>query len=328
MGRTGGSHSGGGHSHSSHSSSGRSHSSHSSSRSFSSAGSRTGGSSSRSSYGYGGTRAPRVRNSVHVYGGGFYGGSPANPAKGILIWLAMTAIMIMLIMAISTSNGSGIKASTVNRERLDGGSFTESCVDDQLGWIKGGGMTEKAMGARLQPFWDATGVQPYVVMLPYGEGSDDPDYRYQWADDYYSENIGRDDAMLLAYFDAEPDGNWEMVCGNLTGSVLDPEAKEIFWSVLDSKWNDLDNSVPEALEKAFSDAGRRIMAKTTTGADVAKWAVILCCVIAAGITAVAVMNARRRHKAEEAAETERILNAPLESLGADDPLVDKYGGGE
>ena len=333
MGRSGGHSGGGGGSHSSHSSFSHSHSSHSSSRSSGGYHSSSSSGSYHSSGNYHSTPSNRYRrNRYGSYGYGGYGGYRSNPASSAVsavCWLVVIVILVLFLwIALRPSFQSAtIVASTVNRERLDGGSFTENCVQDDLGWIREEGVTEKSMGAKLQPFWDATGIQPYVVMLPYEEAFDDPDYRFDWSDQYYYDNIGREDAMLLVYFDAEPDGNWEMVCGNLTGSVLDPEAKEIFWSVLDSYWNDLDNTVPEAIEKAFKAAGDRIMTKTTTGADVAKRVAMVFIILAAGVSVIAVMMVHRRHEAEKAAEAEKILNTPLEKMTAEnDPLVDKYSG--
>ena len=334
MGRSGGggggSHSsGGGFSHSSHSSSSYSHSSHSSSRSSSRS-----SSSRRPSGGpyFGGYR--RTGGYTHIgptyiggRGYGYGGVRRAGCLTSIVSTLIVVIVLCVLISALSNSSGK-IPESTVNRERLVGGSFTADCVDDELGWLADDGRSESWLGGRLQKFWDATGVQPYVILVPYDASLSTSEARYNWADGYFADYINRNDAMLLVYFDDEPDGTWEMVCGNMTGTVLDAEAKDIFWGCLDRYWNDLDYTVPEALDEAFETAGERIMTKTTTGMDVMKYVVIGVVIIAAAACVIFIMKTKRKHEAEENAETARILNTPLEDMT--DNLVDKYsddGGG-
>lgn len=329
MGRSGGGGShGGGMSHSSHSSSSHSHSSHSSSRSSGSSFRSSGSSWRPSNSGY--RRTSYTHIGPTYVGGGTrrtYGRSRSSGNGIIVITVIVLILMVMIYVGFSHgSGGSGIQKSTVNRERLNADSFTSDCVVDNIGWVTEEGSSPSRLGGQLQEFWDETGIQPYIALFPYSSDTDTADERFDAADAWYKENIGREDAMLLAYFDDEPDGNWEMVAGTLTGTVLDPEAKEIFWSVLDRYWNDVDHySIPQALAAAFENAGNHIMTKSTTGLDIVKIVVIITGGVLILVGILIVMKTRRAHQAAQAAETERILNTPLSGSNADsDPLVDRY----
>ena len=332
MGRSGGGGShGGGSSHSSHSSSSHSHSSHSSSRSSYSS-SRNRGGSGRSYGGYGGYRS-RSGGYTHigptyVGGGGRYRRAGCSSALVSILVIVIFAV-VMIAVVYNSGNSGGIPKSTVNRERLDAGSFTPDCVVNEIGWVDDEGFSERSLGAGLQKFWDATGVQPYVLLTYMDSETDTADERFDWTDAYYEANIGREDAMLVVYFDDEPDGVWEMVCGNMTGTVLDDEAKDIFWGCLDRYWNDTYNySVEDAIETGFRTAGERIMTKTTTGMDVVKIIVIIVGIVVLAGVVLIFLKTKRAHDAQRAEEEARILATPLENVGADsDPLVDKYSGG-
>ena len=65
------------------------------------------------------------------------------------------------------------------------------------------------------------------------------------------------------------------------------------------------------------------MTKTTTGMDILKYVVIGIVILVAAFMVIKIMRIRRRHAAEAAAETERILSTPLDMSGSDS-LADKY----
>lgn len=343
MGRTGGAgtHGGGGGSHSSHSGGSHSHSSHSfggSSRSsFSGSSSSKRGihTSSRSGY----SSPPRGHMPPPVRRRRWYGYGPTRTVVHhyggfSLTRLLSSIIAVMLIFFILVSVFSGMRGdkevvSTVNRERITGSSFTEDCIVDELGWIREDGSTAQKVGRSLEAFWRETGIQPYVVLLPYDSTIKTADDRYDFADAYFTDKIADESAILVMYFDSasnNEDGNWEMVKGLMTSAVMDDEATEIFWNYLDRYWYDLTYSVPQALENMFTSTGKTIMTKTTTGMDVLKVVFIGVAIVIAGAVIIVVMKTRRKHKAEENAETERILNTPLES--ASDQLLDKYSDGK
>lgn len=354
MGRSGGGGSrGGGFSHSSHSSS-RSHSSHvggssfrssstsrpSSSRVSSPSRPSPGGGFRPSGGGFRPTPPPpppprpgygyRPRTTVHVHNN--YAGTRSGYARrsslGTLVGMIIVFVALFMFIGVlaSSQTMSNVPQSTVNREPISAGSFTTNCVVDEIGWIREDGSSETKLGGKLEYFWKETGIQPYVVLLENSYEYATADARYDYADALYDQITGgREDAILLVYFDDEPDGVWEMVKGKLTASVMDDEACEILWGFCDRYWYDLNYTVPQAIENTFTKTADSIMRKATTGADVASKGMIVLAVIILVVGVVVIMKTRRKHEAERAEETERILQAgqSQETFGSSDAEMDE-----
>lgn len=351
MGRSGGGGMrGGGMSHSSHSSS-RSHSSHTGGSSFRPSSSsrpsssRVGSSSFGSSGGYRPTPPPRPgygyrpRTTVHVhnsygYGARYHRGSSGSAIGTVVAMFIIFVALFMMIGVFASIGGemsSNVPKSTVNREPISGGSFTQNCVVDEIGWVREDGSSETKLGGKLEYFWRETGIQPYVVLLEKSYEYSSADVRWDFADALYDQITGgREDAILVVYFDDEPDGQWEMVKGKLASSVMDDEACEIFWGMNDRYWYDLNYTVPQAIENMFDKTADSIMRKATTGLDVMKTAMLVVAVIMVIVGIVTIMKTRRKHEAERAAETEAILQAGQNQQtfgsGGDDlsDLTDRY----
>lgn len=321
----GGGHSGGGHS-SSRSSGGHHVSSGSSGR-------RAGG--GRSSYSghssYGGGR---------FYGGGFY---PRPPRRSTVIvshggsFNAVISLIIFVVVLIAafggfpSSNSSSTKSvpkSTQNRERLESGvGYDNNCIVDNIGWFDNVTKTEKS----IKKFYDKTGVQPYIVLNAYDSTLLTDTAKEEYAKKWYDEHIKNESTFLYMYF-AEPDtdndvGYMAYVNGKQVSSVMDSEAIEIFWAYVDKYWYS-DMSTDDMFTTIFTKTADRIMTKSTTAADVGNNAVKVIGVIVVFAGIIIVMVVRRKHKAEEAKETEKILNTPLDGDSEADDLLKKYKKGD
>ena len=330
MGRAGAGGGGGGHSGGGHSSSRSSGGHHVSSGS---SGRRAGGGGSsysgRSSYGGGG-----------FYGGGFY---PRPPRRSTVIvshggnFNAVISLIIFIVVLIAafggfpSSNSSSTKSvpkSTQNRERLESGvGYDNNCIVDNIGWFDNVTKTEKS----IKKFYDKTGVQPYIVLNAYDSTLLTDTAKEEYAKKWYDEHIKNESTFLYMYF-AEPDtdndvGYMAYVNGKQVSSVMDSEAIEIFWAYVDKYWYS-DMSTDDMFTTIFTKTADRIMTKSTTAADVGNNAVkvIGIIVVVAGI--IVVMVIRRKHKAEEAKETEKILNTPLNGDSEADDLLKKYKKGD
>ena len=321
----GGGHSGGGHS-SSRSSGGHLVSSGSSGRRAGGGGSSY---SSRSSYGGGG-----------FYGGGFY---PRPPRRSTVIvshggsFNAVISLIIFVVVLIAafggfpSSNSSSTKSvpkSTQNRERLESGvGYDNNCIVDNIGWFDNVTKTEKS----IKKFYDKTGVQPYIVLNAYDSTLLTDTAKEEYAKKWYDEHIKNESTFLYMYF-AEPDtdndvGYMAYVNGKQVSSVMDSEAIEIFWAYVDNYWYS-DMSTDDMFTTIFTKTADRIMTKSTTAADVGNNAVKVIGVIVVFAGIIAVMVIRRKHKAEEAKETEKILNTPLNGDSEADDLLKKYKKGD
>lgn len=321
----GGGHSGGGHS-SSRSSGGHHVSSGSSGRRAGSGGSSYSG---RSSYGGGG-----------FYGGGFY---PRPPRRNTVIvshvgsFNAVISFIIFVVVLMAAfggfplSNSSSTKSvpkSTQNRERLESGvGYDNNCIVDNTGWFDNVTKTEKS----IKQFYDKTGVQPYIVLNAYDSALLTDTAKEEYAKKWYDEHIKNESTFLYMYF-AEPDtdndvGYMAYVNGKQVSSVMDSEAIEIFWAYVDKYWYS-DMSTDDMFTTIFTKTADRIMTKSTTAADVGNNAVKAIGVIVVFASIIVVMVIRRKHKAEEAKETEKILNTPLNGDSEADDLLKKYKKGD
>lgn len=330
MGRAGAGGGGGGHSGGGHSSSRSSGGHHVSSGS---SGRRAGG--GRSSYSghssYGGGR---------FYGGGFY---PRPPRRSTVIvshggsFNAVISLIIFVVVLIAafggfpSSNSSSTKSvpkSTQNRERLESGvGYDNNCIVDNIGWFDNVTKTEKS----IKQFYDKTGVQPYIVLNAYDSTLLTDTAKEEYAKKWYDEHIKNESTFLYMYF-AEPDtdndvGYMAYVNGKQVPSVMDSEAIEIFWAYVDKYWYS-DMSTDDMFTTIFTKTADRIMTKSTTAADVGNNAIKVIGVIIVFAGIIVVMVLRRKHKAEEAKETEKILNTPLNGDSEADDLLKKYKKGD
>lgn len=330
MGRAGAGGGGGGHSGGGHSSSRSSGGHHVSSGS---SGRRAGGGGSsysgRSSYGGGG-----------FYGGGFY---PRPPRRSTVIvshggnFNAVISLIIFVVVLIAafggfpSSNSSSTKSvpkSTQNRERLESGvGYDNNCIVDNIGWFDNVTKTEKS----IKQFYDKTGVQPYIVLNACDSTLLTDTAKEEYAKKWYDEHIKNESTFLYMYF-AEPDtdndvGYMAYVNGKQVSSVMDSEAIEIFWAYVDKYWYS-DMSTDDMFTTIFTKTADRIMTKSTTAADVGNNAVKVIGVIVVFAGIIVVMVLRRKHKAEEAKETEKILNTPLNGDSEADDLLKKYKKGD
>ena len=330
MGRAGAGGGGGGHSGGGHSSSRSSGGHHISS-----------GSSGRRADGGGGIYSGRSSYG----GGGFYGGSfyPRPPRRSTVIvshggnFNAVISLIIFVVVLIAAFGGfpspnssstKSVPKSTQNRERLESGvGYDNNCIVDNIGWFDNVNKTEKS----IKKFYDKTGVQPYIVLNAYDSTLLTDTAKEEYAKKWYDEHIKNESTFLYMYF-AEPDtdndvGYMAYVNGKQVSSVMDSEAIEIFWAYVDKYWYS-DMSTDDMFTTIFTKTADRIMTKSTTAADVGNNAVKVIGVIVVFAGIIVVMVVRRKHKAEEAKETEKILNTPLNGDSEADDLLKKYKKGD
>lgn len=334
MGRAGAGGGGGGHSGGGHSS-GRSSGGH---RVSSGSSGRRAGSGGGSRGSYGGFGGPS-------HGGGFYGGGfyPRPPIRntvfighggGINTIISIIIFIVVLVTAFGgfpsskSSSTKNIPKSTQNRERLESGvGYDNNCIIDNIGWFDNVTKTEKS----IKKFYDKTGVQPYIVLNAYDSTLLTDTAKEEYAKKWYDEHIKNESTFLYMYF-AEPNtdndvGYMAYVNGKQVSSVMDSEAIEIFWAYVDKYWYS-DMSTDDMFTTIFTKTADRIMTKSTTVADVGNNAVKVIGVIVVFAGIIIVMIVKRKHKAEEAKETEKILNTPLNGDSEADDLLKKYKKGD
>lgn len=246
-----------------------------------------------------------------------------NTGAGCLISFIVVVLIVAMLVALASIGSNSAPSSTVNREKLETGiGFQNDCIVDEINWFDNVPQTSR----RLQDFFNATGVQPYIVLKDYDASLTTDEAKEEYANKWYEENIGNEATFLYFYF-AEEDvdndvGYMVYVSGTEIGPVMDSEAIDIFWSYLDSYWYS-DMSTDDLFVTTFNKTANRIMDKSTTAADVGKYAVIFFGIGITGVIVLVIMKTKRKHDKEKAEETERILNTPLGNTSLDD-LADKY----
>lgn len=317
MGRAGS----GGHS-GEHSSGGHSSSRTSGGHSFGGSSHRAGSGSSHSGPSFGGGYHSSPFGNYNHYGPTyvgrrFYGGGGFSGITGIII-----LIIVLVAMFGGLSTKGSIPASTQNREKVQTGvAFNNNCIVDEIGWIDNLSKTEK----RLQNFYNKTGIQPYVVFHKYDESLKTESDKEAYANKYYEENIDNEGTFLFMYFaEQATDDDVGYMCyvnGKQVTSVMDSEAVDIFWAYIDEYWA-TDMSTDDVIVKTFDSTAKRIMDKSTTGADVAKYAVVLVIICVGGFVVIRMLRMKFKRDKEKAEETERILKTPLDK--SEDDLLNKY----
>lgn len=333
----GGHSSGGGHSHSSGShGSSHSHSSVGGGRSRSSFS--RGGRSSRNyslgpSFGSGYHRStpPIIHNHCGGYGYNSYDGGYRRSSLFSMV-LTMVILLVMFAMIAWGTVGkskSGITASTTQRTKVESGNaFISDCVEDEIGWIR----NPNKVASGLKKFYEKTGCQPYIILKKYDASLMSSEASEAWSKEYYDTHFKENqNVVLYTYFcDEYDEGNGidTLFVGTQSGLVFDAEAQEIFWNTLDYNWDTWDTNDNDGMfVDTFTKTGDRIMTVTTTANDVKRTVAIVIGVLGVGVILIILVAKKFKRDKEKAAETERILNAPIDTLGGQsgsDDLADRY----
>lgn len=250
-------------------------------------------------------------------------GSPQgkSPNSGCgTVFVIVAAVLLVLLLVVALGGGScssaNVPASTVERTALPAGSVNETgyFTDEDGDWIHDPAKLERG----LRHFYEETGVQPYVYILPNGSVRSYQELQ-SIAQEKYDE-LFTDQAHFVLVFCDDGNGRFNAAywAGAMTGSVLDDEAINIFKAYLSQNYDDMSLSEEEIFSDAFADTADRIM--TVTPSPLPIIAVCAAVIIVAVVVFLIVRN-RRLAKQREAERMQEILNTPLESL-ADAELAD------
>ena len=270
-------------------------------------------------------RPPNVHYTGAGYGGGYGMGRRRSSGgcvgcSSIIAVVIIIFIMMIVIYAMFGAMGGGsrgfansVPASSYNREKLEGTTWTNNCVVDEIGWISEDGSIS-GLERQLRKFYDKTGVQPYVYLVRYNPSLRSDADKEQFASNYYENNIGNTYTFAFFYFEeanSQDVGYMYYEGGSQALGVMDAEACEIFWAITDQEWYG-DNTTEDCLANMFNRTADRIMTKTATKTEVAKIVAIIVLVIVIAVVIIIIMNKRRKQERERNEETRRILETPLE----------------
>lgn len=259
-----------------------------------------GGYHSGVSYGY--------HRSSHYGGGGSY-----YHRSGCLTSIIVCLLLIVMLPFLARTLGdaaSFITRSTVEREPLEASAvITADYYADELNWI--GNPTKLTAG--MKHFFQKTGVQPFLYITDTINGTKEPtsDDMDRYANQLYDE-LFEDEGHILILFHEYYSGQYSTwyVCGKQAKVVMDQEACDILLDYIDHYYySDLKDE--EMFSTAFDKAGERIMSVTKSPLPMI---VVAICVVIAVFIAFSWWKKAKRQKNLEAEQTERILNADLDTL--------------
>lgn len=225
--------------------------------------------------------------------------------------------------------GSGYATTQVSstvREKLpaDAVTRTDWYTDADGDWVHSAGRLTEG----LEHFYEKTGVQPYVYILPNGTSSSEEELTAR-AEQLYDELFQDEGHFLLVFCD---DGNGSFTCGYVVGTaasaVMDSEALDVLADELNYAYNNAATD-EEVFSDAFERTADRIMAAAGDEAQGQTMLVVGGAVVAVAVVGgvvYAVVRRRRAARDEEKKQMEEILNTPLEKFGDKDveDLADKY----
>lgn len=232
-----------------------------------------------------------------------------------------------------SSSGSTSVRSTEKREKMStaGVNYCDRWFIDEIGWISNG----RQLRDGLETFYNKTGVQPLIYLYDYDDTDTwkNANKAKEVAEGLYKEIFGSDEGHLLFVYFACPydgpdimEGNFLVICGKKTETVMDENAQEILMSQYNYFYEEPGLSVEQFFSKTFAAAGKSIMKGPIRMRNI----VLIIVSIIGAIVIISIAfkwwKARKAQKNKESEDLEKILSTPLETFGkteADD-LKEKY----
>ena len=303
-----------------------------------------GGFSSRPSFGGGGgfhgynppPRGPRPMYHHHIWFGRPYYREPyyrgGTGCSFVVTFIFMLAIIIIIVSASMTSNNGGVPSNTKQRTALSGVVNKTDWYEDKIGWIS----NKNTLISGLEDFYNKTGVQPYVMLIPYSaeywNGSSlNVNSATNYLESVYKNKFSDEGHFIFAYFEcqndtkSEMDGEFRYLAGYSVDTIMDNEALNIFNGYLQKNYYNTSLSLEEMISKTFSETAKNIMSKPTNGWDFGKTLLIVIAVVAVIFIIYMIIKNQNKREKEKEEHTEKILNTPLEKFGTDtSDLENKY----
>lgn len=291
---------------------------------------------------------PRYNRSYHrtTYYSGGSTTSTVSTMRAIFSLITIVFVLLFLVTmirscsAMSGGNYSVTKHQGLGKTKMTPlAAFQTDCVVDEDNWFA----DPYQVGKDLKKFYDSTGIQPYVLIKSPDSSLTSDSAKESFADAWYSENIEHEGALLYVYFaETDPDivGYSTLTGGSATKAFFDSVAMDTFWDIYDSYYFNSSITEEQLIVNTFNDTATICLSdKTITNTQSSGLAavfskavpllIIAVIVIVIGIVVTNLVKTKHKRAAEAAAETERILNTPIEQLGDNsDDLLNKYNNGQ
>lgn len=297
---------------------------------FSGGGRSSGGSfgSSRNSGGGGGYRGsffggPSYYRRDYYYDSG-YGYGYRSGGIGTLIIVAIIFIIYIIINSgnWAQSTKKEIPKNKTQRIALSGAVTKTDWYEDNINWVT----SKNVMISGLEEFYKKTGIQPYVLFVPYSEeywqGSNIIATKSDaYLEKVYSEKFKDEAHFIFAYFQCkndsknEMDGEFRYLSGFSADTIMDNEAISILWGHFEKNYYDTSLSLEKMISNTFSETAKSIMNKPTNGWDFVIVVIFAIVIIVMILFIFKMIKNKQKIEKEKREYTEKILEKPLETFG-------------
>lgn len=247
-------------------------------------------------------------------------------------WATVIVFLIILIVAIVpmiSRNSTTIK-NTKQRVALSAAVSKTDWYEDNIGWIT----SKNELISGLETFYSKTGVQPYILFVPYSSSYwNGNNINATKADEYlekiYEEKFDDEGHFIFAYFQckndskSEMDGEFRYLSGYNADTIMDSEAINILWGYFEKNYYNTSLSIEKMISNTFSETAKSIMSKPTNGWDFAKVLLVAIVIILIVIVIYKMTKNKQKREKEKEEFTEKILEKPLETFGTDTSELEK-----
>lgn len=266
------------------------------------------------------------------YGYGYDYGYRHNYSGSWVVILAFIIIIaiVMPIMQNTIFNSTKVEKNTTERVALNGVVSKTDWYEDNIGWIT----SKNTLISGLEDFYKKTGVQPYVLFVPYSaEYWNGTNINATKADAYlekvYAEKFEDEGHFIFAYFQckndskSEMDGEFRYLSGYSADTIMDNEAISILWGYFEKNYYNTSLSIEKMISNTFSETAKSIMSKPTNGWDFAIILIIVMIIVLIIIFVYKMIKGKHQREKEKEEFTEKILEKPLETFGTDTSELEK-----
>lgn len=263
------------------------------------------------------------------YGYG-YGNSNGSSWIAILVFLIILICIIIPIIEGNSYDFVKVPKNTTQRVALNGVVSKTDWYEDNIGWIT----SKNTLITGLEEFYKKTGIQPFVLFVPYSsEYWNGNDINAIKADEYlekfYEENFKDEAHFIFAYFQckndlkSEMDGEFRYLSGYSADTIMDNEAISILWGYFEKNYYNTSLSIEKMISNTFSETAQSIMSKPTNGWDFAIILIITIAIILIVVFTYKIIKSKHKREKEKEEFTEKILEKPLETFGTDTSELEK-----
>lgn len=287
----------------------------------------------------GGGRSSSSRSHSSSFGGGHSGyhhhswgpPPPYGYRSGGSFWYVIFVIFIIAFIYIGiTSESTSNLKSTKERTPLNGVVSKTEWYEDNIGWVS----SKNVLIEGLEDFYKQTGVQPYVLFVPYSDeywngSSINATNADKYLEEVYSNKFKDEAHFIFAYFQckndskSEMDGEFRYLSGYSADTIMDSEAISILWGYFSKNYYNTSLSMEKMISKTFSETADSIMSKPTNVWDFGKILVIGIVVIIVIIVIYKYIKNKNKREKEKEEFTEKVLSKPLETFGNDTSELEK-----